>query len=367
MIVYFSVLILICLICYFDKKGDGKRPLIISILLIYLMITLQEGWGGDTGYYAAASEWYSGSGYSIKELNEGYDGDRHGELGYKIMFTHLPSYRVITFICAGVLCLSVYILLHNFVPRKYWFLFFIFMFIDRYMLMGDISALPRNGLAAALFLIALFFLSKKKKLIYLAIIIFAAFFHKSILVFIPLVFVPSHPLKIQPAIGLLSMGLLAIFSAIAPKSWSMIVSTILSESSYLDTYSHYVDESDAHYDLTLLVPFIIFWGYVLLSMLQQKGLNERDSFFLNVAFLTIVFRLLPGLGLSDRLFFYMDYCLFAGMLIAIDKYKIPKGKIISDNVLIIIISLVFVYGRWFLEYSRTPHFVQAWSTYTPIF
>lgn len=366
MLVYFSVLIIICLICLFDNKGDGKRPLLISVGLIYLMITLQEGWGGDSEFYISVSDLYYGWGYSLDDLMNMDESERHGELGYKIMFTILPSYRIITFICAAVLCFAVYVLVYNFIPRKYWYLFFILMFINKYMLMGDISALPRNGLAASIFLLAVYFLSRNKKIPYLVLVLFGALFHKSILVFLPFVFVPKRPLKIHPLAGVLVLLLVAAFSAVAPGSWGEIISTFLSGSDYLDAYSHYLDENAAHFDLTLLVPFIIFWGGVLFYSTSKGGQDDKNYFFLNFAIFTIAFRLLPGIGMSDRLFFYMDYCMFAGLLIACDKFKPQKGEYFSFGT-IVIISILFVYGRWFLEFSRTPHFIQHWMQYNPIF
>ena len=227
--------------------------------------------------------------------------------------------------------------------------------------MGDISALPRNGLAVSLFIMAVYFLSKRKKIPFLIIIVVAAFFHKSVLVFVPFVFIPPRQFKINPTVGVLILLLVAIFSVLTPETWSNIIVSFLNESDYLGAYSHYLDEHAAHFDLSLLIPFIVFWGAILLNTSRINNLDGKDYLFINLALAVILFKLLPGIGMSDRLFFYMDYLMFTGILISIDKIKS------SPLNLIVIGSLLLIYGRWFIMFSNTQHFIEHWLIYNPIF
>lgn len=323
------------------------------------MITLQEGWGGDTKYYINASEYFYNEGLSYSELQ---DNDLHGEIGYKMVFTLMPSYMLFQFIFAFFLCGAIFIVLYKFVPRKYWPLFFVFLFIDKHLLMGDIATLARNGTAVFLFLFAVYFLAKGKRPIYVLIILFASFFHKSALFLLPCVLIPSKSIKIDPAGGAITFVFLAVVSAIVPDTWSNLIGSFLSLSDTLDTYSHYIEDESAHYDLTLVLPFVIYWGYIILSNHQRKiVLSSEESLFLNFALITVIFRLLPGFGLSDRLYFYLNYCFFIGMCILFAKMKQ------SDERIVLICSLLFVFGRWFIMFSHSPHFIQNWMEYNPIF
>ena len=359
MIVYFSVLIIICLICLLDNKGNSMRPLIISVVLLYLMITLQDGWGGDSEFYSRASDFYSSEQFSFSDLAD--LEERHGEVGFKYAMTIIPSYRTVQFFFSTFLCLAIYILLYNFVPRKYWALFFIFIFIDRYALMGCISSLPRNGFAASIFLIGTYFIYKRQRIIYLSLIVFAGFFHKSAWIFLPFFLAPMRYVKIEPVACVAGLIFLALISAIIPESWSNLVGAFLASSDYMESYSHYLDDNKAHFDFTLLVPFVIFWGYVIFNAIKVKGYETKEYLFIFLALFTVIFRLLPGMGLSDRFYFYLDYTFFAGMLVIIDKTKNTSTRFL------IIASLLFVYGRWFLDYAGTLHFALHWMKYNPIF
>ncbi len=76
-----------------------------------------------------------------------------------------------------------------------------------------------------------------------------------------------------------------------------------------------------------------------------------------MALIQIAFSFLPSVGLSGRFYYYINYGFFAGMMVLLEKEKKEAFR------LIIILSLIVVFGKQFLTFSRTPYFAEHWLHY----
>ena len=357
MIVYFSVLFLILIACYLDKSEKGRFSLVFSLILICLMISLQRGWGGDGNTYYSYFNYYHDEYSSWKDL---FEDTRHGEIGFKIVYFLLPTFEATQFLFSTYYCIALFLLFDNFIPRKFWTLYFIFLFTNRPMLMGSLCAIARTGMAVSSFIIGIYLLSKRKRLWYVLILLFASLFHKSSLLFLPFVLIPPRPMKLNVQFVTIALVLLAIVSVVIPSAWSSIVENFLSVNYTLDGYMNYIDKNEAHYSLNLKIPFFVFWGYSIVKSASLTIIEKKQDYIvLKFAFITIILHLLPALGLSGRLYYFLDYAFFSGMMLVLYKIKDKTERSL------ILISLLFIFGREFFLFWSTPYFHDYWMVYHP--
>ena len=351
--VYFSVLFFIILICLLSNgKGDGKWPLGISILAIYLMISFQAGWGGDWDNYNKAFDHFQGMSF-----NELLEDEWHGEIGYKVSFAFLPSYESVKFVFSAWYCLGLFVLFYHFIPRRWWPLGFFFLFINRPLLMGGISAIARTGFAVASFIIGLYFLSKDKKWIYLLILIIASLFHTSALFFIPIVLIPTKSVKINGWIGVsIFFGIFLLF-LIVPSIWVEFVESLVSSLDVFDEYDLYFEEGVKERSFSLLLPFTFFWIYELFVYSRNTTYSPSDYLVMKVALVQIAFSFLPEVGLAARFYYYLNYGFFAAMMVLLEKEKQQSIR------WLLIASLIIVFGKSFMTFYWTPYFADYWLHY----
>ena len=354
MIVYFSVLAFIILICFLnDDKGNGKLPLGISILAIYLMISFQAGWGGDWEAYNNSFDYYHGM--SLKEILS--EGRRQNEIGYKLAFSIIPSYTMLKFIFSAWYCFALYVLFYNFMPRKWWSLAFFFLFINRPLLMGGLCAVARTGFAAASFIIGMYFLAKGQRRYFIVILLIASMFHTSALLLLPLLLVPSKSIKIDAFAGVIIFAAIFLLFLIIPSVWTNFVESLIIGSDTFNEYEFYLDADNGERQLSMLLPFTFLWVYELFVYSKKANYSKNDYLMMNMALIQIIFSFLPSVGLSNRFYYYLNYVFFAGMMVLLDKVENETAKRIT------IISLILVFGKQFLTFYRTTYFAEHWLYY----
>ena len=227
------------------------------------------------------------------------------------------------------------------------------------MLMGSLCAVSRTGMAVSSFIIGLYFLSKGKRLWYILILLFASLFHTSSLIFLPIVFIFPRPIKLNPFIAVVAMVLLAVISAVIPDAWSSVVESLLTSNNMLEGYMNYMEAEAAHYTLNLKIPFFVFWGYILVKNASFANYTNRDYLLLKCALITVLLHLLPGLGLSSRLYYFADYAFFGGMMLSLNNTSNKTERIV------LLTSLFFIFGREFLLFWSSPYFKEFWMVYHP--
>lgn len=356
MTVYFSVLIFIILLCLFNsQKGDGKRVLFVCCLSIFLMSFLQNGWGGDGWTYIDNFDKFNGM--SLQQL---FGDESHGEIGFKLMYALMPSVGFCKLIGYGLFAFALYFFVYEFVPRKWWPLFFIMLFIDRSMLMGEIATFPRNGIAVAALLIAFHFLREGKRIVFCSILFAASFFHTSALFFIPFVFLPQDGFKLKQSTGLIISVVCIIISFVIPKSLINIVDLVIEQSERFNEYSLYQESITGERLFSILIVCPLFWIYELLAKSNSSECLDKERFIMSLAIIQILFGFLPEFGLKARFSFYLDYGFVAGLLVLLEKEKLPLNR------WMIVVTLLFVYGKRFYEFVTLSPMLEFWKNYNNI-
>lgn len=354
--VYISVFLFIVLVCFLsNNKGDGKTPLVICISAIYLMISLQSGWGGDWEAYNNLFDHYHGV-----SVRDALVDDSRWEPGFKVAFSIMPSYDIMKFVFSALYCFALYVFFSHFIPRKWWAFGFLFLFFNRPLLMGGVAAIARIGVAVSSFLVGLYFLTKDKKWVYIVLLIIGSLFHRSALFFLPFVFIPLKRSSFNPLTGLAVLFGVLIVSIVVPSAWFNMVESVIGG---MDTFAEYEESLEwggRTRTFGLLLLFLFFWAYVLFTHTRKTIYNKNNYLVFYIGLIQIVFSLLPEVGLAGRIYFYLNYAFFAGMIVILDNEKDSFMR------LAVIATLIYHYGKSFMVFYHSPFFAEHWMHYYPI-
>lgn len=358
MYVYLSVMFICCIILYATRNNENKiKPLAISFGMIWLMIALQDGWGGDHSSYVDSFEWFRGMTFDQLVVDE-----YHGELGYKILMSFMPNEHVGLMLGIAIWCFSMAFFFYHFIPQKWWFFAILFVFFDRAIMMGMVSSFFRMALANSCLIFAIYFIWKEKKWRSVALIILGAFFHKSVLFMLPLVFVGHKPIKLDAPKVLTLFIVFTIVFSLFPSAWINLVENFIMSVDSLEGYSYYFnDDAIQTKGITLLITF--YWVYMLASKTNLPEMDGKEYLMMYYALIRIAFDLLPAVGMSTRIFYYMDIYFFAGMMCLLNRY--PKKDV---NIILIALSLLVMFWyTGFRVYAASDFYREHWATYNFIF
>ena len=351
MSVYFSVLAFIILVCFIYPKGHPGWKLLLCIIPFFVIIAIRVDWGGDYESYEVLFNYF-------KEMSWGElkSDENRNELGFRILVFLSPTYRHFLILTSLLLCAGIYFFFYKIVPEKYWPYVFVLLFIDKYALFGDISGI-RNGLAVSFFLAAVYYLMQGKKWIYAAIVLAGSLFHTSIIIFLPLFFVTDKKLKLKPRIIFAFFGLYILISALTPGTWANMIDAFFAQMDSFSKYNYYMENTSASYSQGTSFILAIFLLYVIVNTTQLPTITSKEHVLLKLSFLWFIIRFFPSMGMSDRLFFYADYLLFAASTVVVGKY--PDKTLKS----IFIFGLFLYYLFYFYIFTGTEHFLTNWLHY----
>lgn len=359
MLVYLAVMIFCCILLYAMRNNNNKIiPLALSFGAIWLMVSLQDGWGGDHDAYEMLFDQIQGLGYRDLLLD-----DSHGEIGYKLLMSMMPSSHAGMVLGMGIWCYAMAFFFYHFVPQKWWFFAILFVFLDRAILMGMIASYSRMAIACSFLIFAVYNVLKNKRLRAIAIIILAALFHKSVLFMIPLVFVGKNYNKIQMPIMIGIFVFITLFSMLSPSSWIGFVESIVSSVDALDNYSIYFEETPDIAIKGLVLLILFYWIYLLSKGTQERGLGNAEYLVMYYALIRIAFDLLPAFGLSTRFFYFIDIYFLAGMMALMNR--LPKNDIHKWGIAVTLLLIFWFTG--FRVYASSVFYLQHWATYNFIF
>lgn len=351
MLVYFGVLVFILLVCNFFPKGKPGQKLFICLIPFFAMIALRENWGGDYDSYKYLFDYFNGMSWSEISADE-----NRSEIGFRFLVYISPTYRFFLVLTSLMLTSGLFFFFYKIIPEKYWPMVFVLVFIDKYSLLGDISGI-RNGIAVFFFMMGVYFLMQGKKWFYLAVVFGGSLFHSSILLFLPLFFVTNKSLNLKSSSILMLFGIYIAFSALMPSSWASIIDALFTSVDSFAKYEDYMDNTKASYTQGTSFILALFLLYVIAKSTQLRTLTPKENTILKLSFLWFIIRFFPSMGMTDRLFFYADYILFAAMTIVVDKYP---DKTIRQ----LFIGGVFLYFLfYFYIFCISEHFAVCWLIY----
>lgn len=360
MLVYLAVMIMCSILLYATRNNNNKvTPLAITFGMIWLMIALQDGWGGDHNSYVVAFEHFWGMSLEDVLLDE-----YHGESGYRILLWLMPDSYTGLVLGMAIWCFSLAFFFYHFIPQKWWFLAILFVFFDKAILMGMVASFLRMALANSFLIFAFYLLCKRRKIIFpILLIVAGSFFHKSVLFMTPLVFIKARPFKIPYQHLLTGFVILAFIMMIFPSSWISFVENLVTSVDEFSGYEYYLEDQDTVQVKGVSLIVLFYWVYLLARQTNSKTLSGAEYFVLYVALFRIAFDILPAVGLSTRMFYYLDIYFFAGMMCVMNQ--LPKNSVHIYGIALTLLLMFWFFG--FHAYSKTPFFREHWAFYNFVF
>lgn len=360
MIVYLSVMFLCCILLYAMRNDKIKqRPLAIVFGIIWLMIFMQEGWGGDYENYLDLYDKIHGS-----DFGDVLNNDYHGEVGFHILIWIMPSFHTWFAVAMAAWCFAMAFFFYHFVPQKWWFFAILFVFFDRAILMGMIASFSRMAIANTFLIFAMYLVSKEEKIWKSALLLFFGyFFHKSVLFIAPLVFLKPKQNRLPVPVLVGIIALIALVFSLSPSSWINIVENIIYSMDEFSSYEYYLESQVETQTKGLVLIILFYWIYFLTRYTGNINYNSCEYLMMKLALVRIVFDLLPSVGMSTRFFYYIDVYFFAGMMVVLSR--LPKNNIHKWGLAITLLMMFWFTG--FHSYAATDFYKEHWGTYNLYF
>ena len=162
--------------------------------------------------------------------------------------------------------------------------------------------------------------------------------------------------------GLMFFLVILIISRVLPSAWFDMVDAILGSNDALQGFQYYMEEGmqeQGRMSFDVICDFI--WIYVLLSCANNNQLTSKEYLIVYAALARMMFSFLPSLGLSARIYYFLDYLFFAGIITAIPKIANKELKLLT------IVSLIYVFVKHFLVFYSSAYFAEHWLHYHSIF
>lgn len=356
MFVYLGVLVIILLILFATKNNKSKIPwqLIVSFILIFLMMALRYNWSGDYWNYDDMFD-----SYHYNSWNEILQPDNGNiEIGYKVIMKLCESYREVIIVTSLIICSGLFFFFYQFIPQKWWPCAFLVLFLDQYLLPGNISGI-RNALAVSIYIFALYFLMKGRWLFYIGIVFTASYFHKSVLFMLPFVLIRNHTINIKPTIFFTIFGIYLILCATFIGSIGSYIDAFIVQNSSFERYESYTEGiNNATYGISLLYYITIPLFYFTIKAINIKGLDKKEYFLLFGLLLWFFLLFFPSIALKGRFYFYFDFLMLGGAMVVCNR--LPKYRIQFITLLITYFIIDFI------RYASTPHYALHWFNYFSI-
>lgn len=347
MIIYWSLffcIVLIQLVPIAIDNGNEAR-LIISFLLIFVYAAIRGDFAND--YFAYERYFNDVHKYSFATMSK----DKI-ELGYLWLNLIIPSYRLLLVLLSAFTCITYYWLFLNFIPSKYYWLGFVLMALSGgNMLFFQLTGL-RNAIAINIMTFSIPLIRNRKIIQYAGLMVFAFFFHNSVLFFMPLAYIFASPRRIKAST-------IVIFSLATIVLLTMSTSSLINNiapfiSQYIDKYLFYIEKvSYSTHKLSILMYIFLFLSIPLsFIVLMKESLSENDTIIIKLSILFLV-SFMFGV-MNFRMSQYFAPYIVVGTIVVIKRVKNPilKYAYLGAIISFLIYSFILFVGDQYFSFSE---------------
>ena len=329
-------------LAYLNGKSTRDNCLKLSFLLLTIFLSLSYNWGPDVSSYYDTFIEVNSSEISIFDFSSLFGLRKQGEVGWSIL--NIISFPIgffgFRFLLFSIENFILYRLIKDFVNKKWqWFAVFIYVFnAPEFMVIG--STMMRQWLAMCL-VVGAFLLYKHGHLLYAAIVLLITpTIHASAFIsfmLIPLLFIKYDfsKTKIIAIVILLVFSITWFVKNLAPE----IISAFLIGG--FDFYELYLDQTGGQGSGIVATMKMLLYIALFLSINQVE---QKDRFFIAVAFVSILFLPLQSFGqLVIRLSYY--YSIFT--IVALPQFfsQVKWNNLFKTGALCFLFIL-YIYGFW---------------------
>lgn len=361
-IIFFGIIAVLC--AMLQSIGIWRNGLFFGFAITTTLLAIHYDFGSD---YWSYYDWFEKSLYSprpksISEFLEmsrdpGWDilnllfGRLFGENGFYIMVAVLS---VVEGLC-------YYIFIKKLVPTTwYWFAMALYVFNNQFFILT--FSMMRQSLVMAVLLLCFMWMRNKKIFLPFMTILLLSTIHNSVILCLPLIFLPVFPFKNTKIWAIVLLILLFVFltsSAILEPILARFAALTDSFTRYIETYT---DDSEIKFGLGYLLRLLPF--FYLLYGLYTDQFSKDDIPILIVWSLSIILipfgTIIPMFG---RLLFYFE---LAG-LVAFPKIINTSPLMFMRFIITTSILLLCVYSLHSNFYNPTSVYYQSYLNFATIF
>ncbi len=351
MLVYFSILAIIIIICAFPSYSPRKNniKLIFCITLIFLFMALRVDYGGDySSYEDYFNYFHSVGGFAANTV----------ESGFYWLVTIMPSYRSLLVVISLLFCSALFFLFKHYIPARYWAFAFFILFISKSMLIGNMSGI-RNSIAVSAFIYGFYFLENGNRIRYILLMLGASFFHTSALIFLPAIFITPKKLSRKEIVVLVIIIFsFSLVSALSPENINELVKFTLS-TSYFSRYETYLGIENISGLRKLSYLLLLFMLYLNIKTLAMP-LTKRESLMIKLSIVYFIVMLAPSIGLMSRLYFFLGFPFLTGSIFIIQKEKNIMLRYAYTG------CILLMFGMEFYSFAMSERFALLYLNYHSI-
>lgn len=333
--VYLIVFIVTFLIQFIPVKNNKQylRRVLLTFIPLFLFGALRVDFGLDYPAYEAEFQY-------AHIANELSDVSGHSEIGYVVLETIVPTWRLLIVLTTALTCFAYGLLFYKCVPYKYsWMAVCILFLCGQFTIFFQFSGI-RNAIAIAIFLLS-FPLIRDKKLIPFLVLLFLAFsFHSTAIFFMPLAYIlcRSNDMgKTEAWFWVIVMIILQVTgTSFLFERFSGIIDA------YFSRYDAYFSNIEIEESNRLSLPVRSFVAIVFLLMIyfmRTTNLTSNENVICRVSLIYILSYLLgPLSGRLPQCYGFMFVC---GATLVLYKWKSIFEKYAFGIVVFVYLAYAF--------------------------
>uniref|UniRef100_UPI001918C5DE EpsG family protein n=1 Tax=Psychrobacter frigidicola TaxID=45611 RepID=UPI001918C5DE len=322
-----------------EQKALGRKAFWLPLIVLALFAGVRSyRVGTDSGGYVSS--------FTTHLDVEYFKFDETVELGYQLLeytLLTLTSNYFWLFFITSLIIVYCYLRVIKKYSVNYWYSVFLFMTLGTYTFFFNGL---RQGLAMAIFTLAIPYLLEKKLIPYLLVCFFASLFHISALFLIPFYFIVN--LRIRPIYKILITLLVSLSIS------SFLVSYLASTNKRYESYTEASEQAGGLLTLGFYVALILFIFFIdYIYKIKEEKFNKLFVFYASGVAVIIPLALL-GTNPSgpQRLLAYFTWTLVLILPIALKKI---------NNTYVYIISIILAITYFVLTTSKfsdlTPYII----------
>ena len=317
--VYLVLFIFIILINFLpnQNKKMANIKLAFSFILIFIFLSIRVDYGGDYEAYVRMYDF----------INDHFDPKYYNalttETGYVILNYLLPSHRSLLVVTSAFTSYTYYWVIQKYVPTKYyWLALTLMLLFSTQMLFFQLSGL-RNAIALNIMILSTPLIIKRRFLPYISLAILAFLFHKSAILYMPIVYFVATPKDFKKNDFLKWGGAALIFLIMASSIFVDILSPLID--TYFNKYSSYLDHA-TEYQMSavssiLIIGFVGVFLTLSFLIIKSTNLSPTENVIFKLSLLYILSFALNTLSPRGAQYFITFFIL--NIVFVINKVKKP--------------------------------------------
>lgn len=352
MTVYMCLLILCGLLYVFLKKYQKYHLYFIVMMVILFLVSSLRGemMGNDYRTYIYIFEYIVQDGKIILTY-----GMEWGYLFLLFVVRQLTNNYICVGVTANIIIFGLfYRYIKKYVEQEYYILIMYVFLANPYFFIQSSFNILRQGIATAIILCGIEFLYERQWAKYCLIILFAAQFHTSSLIFLFLCVIRLINWTRKKLLIVLCVST-ALNLVVGNVSFLYSIVNIFG-------YGGYIDEGRTEFDFVLYVLFIFLVVVFFLNFYSKLHSNDKEKFFVDIYLLGL--SLLPVFVINDimyRVYIIFGFISFPALPIICKSFKNMKSK---TNYYAVISAYFFYYLVMFTFFLITMYVTKN-TSYIP--